>query len=303
MLSELRFGRGSPSRKHPRCTRIFRQKTRCPIARGGLYGCRRCSLHWRHPHLGKGELEALYRLGDTTFWQYQPAKRIDWQIARELIARDEGIASVLDVGCFDGQFLDYLGAGYDRAGIEVHPYAAERAEAKGIRIVGHDFCELNASSSGFDAVLAMDVIEHVANPLELLQSMARATRTGGLVIISTGNTAAWSWRLMRGMYWYCSIAEHLSFINLKWCEYASQKLGLEIINFRTFSHEPARASDAFLQASSNLFYRHLPTLGTGLRHFYARLKGLPSRHSFETPPHWRSAKDHLLVAFRVHPQI
>lgn len=228
---------------------------------------------------------------------------MDWQITVDIIRKNDDVSSVLDVGCFDGRFLHHLGAGYHRAGIEVHPRAAEQAAAKGIRIVGHDFSDLDSLSSRFDVVVAMDVIEHVANPKELIKSMARVAEPDGLLIVSTGNTAAWSWRLMRGMYWYCSIAEHLSFINLQWCEYTSQKLGLEIIDFRTFSHEPASASEAFLQASSNLFYRYVPTLGTGLRHFYARLKGLPSRHSFETPPHWRSAKDHLLVAFRVHRQI
>lgn len=241
-------------------------------------------------------------MGDTASWQYHPVKRMDWQIAADIIRKNGDVSSVLDVGCFDGRFLDHLGTGYHRAGIEVHPRAAELAAARGIRIVGHDFSELDSLASRFDVVVAMDVIEHVADPREFIKSMARVTRPGGLLIVSTGNTAAWSWRLMRGMYWYCSIAEHLSFINWCWCKHTARELGLAIIDFRTFSHEPTQTSAACLQAWANLFYRCLPRLAYTLRRSYARYKGDACRPSFRTPPHRRSAKDHLLVAFRVPPQ-
>jgi SAM-dependent methyltransferase len=224
---------------------------------------------------------------------------MDWQIATAIIHKQEGVSSVLDVGCFDGRFLDHLGNGYDRAGIEVHPLAAEYAAAKGIQIVGHDFSDLDTLATPFDVVVALDVIEHVGNPRIFLESLAKATRPGGLIIVSTGNTAALSWRLMGGMYWYCSIAEHISFINTHWCKRTAEGLGLAIDDLRTFSHEPAKMPDAFIQATANLFYRCLPGLAYKLRYFYARCKGNTCRPSYRTPPHWRSAEDHLLVAFGV----
>ncbi|WP_296640480.1 methyltransferase domain-containing protein [Thiobacillus sp. 65-1402] len=275
------------------------RKLDTPLPGGSLYRCRVCTLHWRHPQPDKRELDALYRQGDAASWQYHPVRRQDWQIAMAIIRKNDGLHSVLDVGCFDGRFLDHLGTDYRRAGIEVHPRAAEHAASKGIQIVGRDFSDLETLPTPFDVVVAMDVIEHVGNPKEFLGSLAKATRPGGLIIVSTGNTAAWSWRLMRGMYWYCSIAEHLSFINPQWCKLISHELGLEITDLETFSHEPAKPSATFLQASANLFYRCLPNLAYGLRRFHALRKGLACRPSFRTPPHWRSARDHLLVAFRV----
>lgn len=250
----------------------------------------------------KSELDALYRQGDTASWQYHPVKRLDWQIATAIIHKNKGTSSILDVGCFDGRFLDHLGVDYQRAGIEVHPLAAEYAAAKGIQIVGRDFSDLDTLTTSFDVVVAMDVIEHVGNPRNFLESLSKVTRPGGLVIISTGNTAARAWRLMGGMYWYCSIAEHISFINPHWCKHTAKKLGLVIDDFMTFSHEPARAPEAFVQASANLFYRCLPNLAYNLRRLYAQWKGNACRPSYRTPPHWRSAEDHLLVAFRVPHQ-
>jgi 2-polyprenyl-3-methyl-5-hydroxy-6-metoxy-1,4-benzoquinol methylase len=269
-----------------------------PLPGGSLYRCKACGLHWRHPQPDKSELDALYRKGAASSWQYHPVKRRDWQIASTLIRKHDDVATVLDVGCFDGRFLDLLGSGYRRAGIEVHPLAAEHATAKGIEIVGHDFSDLDTLRSPFDVVVAMDVIEHVGNPRAFLASLARATRPGGLVILSTGNTATTPWRLMGGMYWYCSIAEHISFINPRWCEHTAAELGLTVEDLLLFSHEPAQVSEAFVQAAANLFYRYLPNLAYTLRRHYASSKGKACGPACRTPPHWRSARDHLLVTFR-----
>lgn len=273
-----------------------------PLPGGSLYRCHACGLHWRHPQPDKDQLDALYRQGAPASWQYHPVKRPDWQTASAMIRKQGNGTSVLDVGCFDGRFLDHLGRNYCRSGIEVHPLAAERAAAKGIEIVGRDFSDLDALPAAFDVVVAMDVIEHVGDPGTFLASLARATRPGGLIVVSTGNTAALSWRLMGGMYWYCSIAEHISFINPRWCKHAANELGLAIENLVTFSHEPARAPEALIQAATNLFYRFLPKLAYALRRLYTKSQGRASRPADRTPPHWRSATDHLLVAFRVPPR-
>ena len=270
-----------------------------PLAGGSLHRCNKCSLHWRHPQLGKAKLDALYRQGNADSWQDNPEKRLDWQLGTALIRKMKSATSVLDVGCFDGRFLEYLGKPYLRAGIEVHPLAAKRAAEKGIQIVGHDFSALDTLTVPFDVVVALDVIEHVNNPRELLASLVQATRPGGLVIVSTGNTAAWPWRLMGGMYWYCSIAEHLAFINPDWCTRAAAKMGLEIEQVSTFSHEPTKMLASVTQAGANIFYHYLPDLAYKIRCLDARLKRKVNRPSFKTPPHWRSAKDHFLVAFRV----
>lgn len=270
-----------------------------PLPGGSLYRCEVCGLHWRHPQPAKSELDALYRKGAASSWQYHPVKRRDWQLASTIIRKHDEVATVLDVGCFDGRFLDHLGNRYRRSGIEVHPLAAEHAAAKGIEIVGRDFSDLDTLHTPFDAVVAMDVIEHVGSPKTFLASLAQATRPGGLIILSTGNTATTPWQIMGGMYWYCSIAEHISFINPRWCEYAAAELGLTIEDLVTFSHEPAKVSEAFIQAAANLFYRYLPNLAYTLRRLYALSKGKACRPACRTPPHWRSARDHLLVTFRV----
>lgn len=46
---------------------------------------------------------------------------------------------------------------------------------------------LAASGEQFDAVLNMEVVEHVANPRELLSTCGRLVRTGGVMVVATIN--------------------------------------------------------------------------------------------------------------------
>jgi 2-polyprenyl-3-methyl-5-hydroxy-6-metoxy-1,4-benzoquinol methylase len=140
----------------------------------------------------------LYQQGDN--WQYEPVDRTDWQIAAAWLKAHLSRASVLDIGCYDGGILSFLGDGFQGYGVEIHELAARRAEQKGIHILGSDFAEIEDFSIKFDAVVAMDFVEHVDDPFRFINLMRLVTRQGGFIIVSTGNTDAPSWRFMGSRY-------------------------------------------------------------------------------------------------------
>jgi SAM-dependent methyltransferase len=268
---------------------------------GALWRCPACHLLFRYPRLAKHELDALYRLGHDESWPDPVANRTDWVLASKLIAAYPGVKRVLDVGCFDGKLLDYLDSRYEKLGVEIHQVAAERAGERGIRIIAHDFAELASHPAVADAVLAVDVIEHTYNPLAFLAQLAQAASPGGLVIITTGNTDSPSWRLMGSRYWYCHIAEHISFINPAWAHWAAHRLGLEVVAIQSFSHVDShrkwgrRLRELFV----NLAYRASPWMFGWLRWFGAGgidVKRFPEL--MQVPPYWLTAQDHLLIAFK-----
>jgi SAM-dependent methyltransferase len=85
-------------------------------------------------------------------------------------------ASVLDFGCGEGHLLDGLqNCGWQTFGIEP---AIDRAFRRHRR--------LDAVPDGptFDLIVLVQVLEHVANPLQLLDQLARATHIGGHLLIS-----------------------------------------------------------------------------------------------------------------------
>lgn len=82
--------------------------------------------------------------------------------------------SILDYGCGNGLFVQYLGErGYNRAA-GYDPYVSR-------------FATLDPGSR-FDCVVANDVIEHVEDPRALVAQCAKLCRPGGLVYIGTADS-------------------------------------------------------------------------------------------------------------------
>ncbi|MFK7868160.1 MAG: bifunctional 2-polyprenyl-6-hydroxyphenol methylase/3-demethylubiquinol 3-O-methyltransferase UbiG [Roseobacter sp.] len=105
----------------------------------------------------------------------------------------EGL-NILDIGCGGGLLCEpmaRLGAevvGADAAERNI-PVAKVHAAASGLNIdYRHTTAEdMAAAGEAFDAVLNMEVIEHVASPSDYLNACAALTKPGGLHICSTLN--------------------------------------------------------------------------------------------------------------------
>ncbi len=103
---------------------------------------------------------------------------------------------VLDLGCSDGRLGELL----RRSGHVVIGVDTEKLENVGERLDGFVEADLNAgvpSEVGvdFDVVLAADVLEHVAEPAELLRSLQQVLAPRGVVLASIPNFAHWYPRL------------------------------------------------------------------------------------------------------------
>lgn len=243
--------------------------------------------------MAKEELDALYQGGSETTWSSPLDSRTDWRIGREWIEQLVPMGSrILDVGCFDGGFLEPLVDSYQCSGIEIHQSASERAKQKGIEVIGSDFSEV---TEGFDCITAFDVIEHVEQPMAFLDHCLAAVRPRGWVLVSTGNLDAFSFRMMGSRYWYCTIAEHISFLSPVWFRAVEQKGGC-IVKRAMFAHGRASALRQLREAANNVLYRTNPWAFRTLRKLGF---GGKSVHVFpelaDHPPLWGSARDHFMV--------
>lgn len=271
------------------------------IEGGELWKCCACNLVFRHPRMSKDQIDRLYCAGNEEGWQTPVASRTDWRLIREWLAVHKGLKCILDVGCFDGRLLEFLGRDYEWMGIEIHAEAARRARARGVNVVSNDFGNLSTLNADIDVAMAVDVIEHSLDPGVFLASMAACVRPGGYIMVTTGNTEAPTWRLMGSRYWYCHIAEHMSFISPTWARHVAPRLGLEIEHVHLFSHADGAASfkQRIYEVTANLVLRIAPQLFALLRRYGAggidlvRYPGLAF-----APPYWMSARDHMLVVFR-----
>ena len=236
-----------------------------PLRGGWLHRCGDCGFVFRHPIYSKAEYDNLYVSGQGTVWD--ETGRIDQELVRELLTSVLSGGSVLDVGCAAGSLLAPLAGRYRTFGVEINPGAAKIATQRGVRVLAADFEETAALPYEFDAVVCCDLIEHVARPLDLLRLLLAKTAPGGCVIVSTGNTDAWSWRLVGSRFWYCYLPEHISFVSPAWFEHHAAALGTELAAVRRFTYTPrfslaGRALRLGLMGlyglSPKLYYRLLP---------------------------------------------
>lgn len=270
---------------------------------GGLYHCPTCSLFFRYPRLDKQELDRLYQAGSESNWQASQGEREDWTITLKWIKdRFPNGAKILDVGCFDGNFLSQLPSNCQLFGIEIHNKAVEKAKERGVKIIAQDFDGLQYLESQFDVIVAFDVIEHVINPQLFINDLVKVVSPRGMIVIGSGNTDALSWRFMGARYWYCTIAEHLSFINPKWCRYVATENHLIVEDMYMFSHvNPVNAGWVIRlnELARNCLYRISPALAAALRSAGLSKQNITDYPQLKyMPPTWLTAKDHFVVKFQ-----
>ncbi len=95
-------------------------------------------------------------------------------------------ARVLDAGCGWGMNLDYLEQkGYRPAGLDISRQALQRLDRPGRELIEADLTqELPTPIRQYDAVIALDVIEHLDDDRKAVSRLAQLTEPGGVTILS-----------------------------------------------------------------------------------------------------------------------
>jgi len=109
---------------------------------------------------------------------------------------------MLEVGCGSGQFLDRIQrAGWKVEGVEIDSRAAEYAHEKyGVPVHVGTLESVQYPDNTFDAVTMNHVIEHIYDPVALLQECRRVLKPGGRLVVVTPNTKSYGHRRFR-QYW------------------------------------------------------------------------------------------------------
>jgi len=123
--------------------------------------------------------------------------------ARRLVALGNTAGQALDAGCGDGTFLVRLRAAGWRGplhGLEPGPAAAAAARARGVEVAETTVEALDADGA-YDLVVLRHVIEHVRDPLGVLERVRTALRPDGIAYVATPDERALSARVF-GRYWH-----------------------------------------------------------------------------------------------------
>ena len=104
----------------------------------------------------------------------------------------------LDVGCGDGRMsgLWCRDNGCDYTGVDISANAVEAAQGLGLTALQiDDAAKLPFPGESFDAVLCIEVLEHLFLPQVALSEIRRVLRPGGRLIATTPNVAYWRRRV------------------------------------------------------------------------------------------------------------
>jgi SAM-dependent methyltransferase len=147
-----------------------------------LNECADCGFRFFDPKFGGNE--AFYRELEHPNY-YSPGRP---EFARTVgFAVQRRLKRILDVGCGSGAFLDLAkAAGLVTEGLELNTAAAEKARAKQHRIYGCLLHELQPEQMDqpYDLITLFQVLEHVPDPVRVLQDARARLSAGGFIAVS-----------------------------------------------------------------------------------------------------------------------
>jgi len=265
-----------------------------PLRGGWLYRCRNCQLKFRNPAESDHAYRDLYDNEATTTWEAD-ASRPDWELVTRYVSQTQARgAKVLDFGCYTGGLLEKLGPQFQRYGIEINRVAAATAS----ELIGQSvWSSVDEIPPGlrFDAVIATDVIEHVTNPLLLIEQLSSSLSDDGLLIITTGDADNYLWNRFGANWWYCFYPDHISFVSRSWLDYVSDVAAVSVVDCESFRYHNSGVVRRFLDRVFVYWYGWFPSTYLRFGRLLSKLRGRPALTSL---PGVGVSRDHLFVVLK-----
>jgi SAM-dependent methyltransferase len=225
-----------------------------------------------------------------------------WAAARDFLRRqwtDSQPRRILDIGCHTGAFLAGLPREWERFGVESAEAPVRVAEQlHGIDVIA-DRIETIAPEweAQFDAVTLFDVVEHLADPAASLLRAATLLKPGGVLIASTADLDAWTWKWSGGRHWYLQAPLHLSVASGEFFRYMAGAAGLDFIELSRVAHRRGdfrsrwreRVETVHWEARQRGGWYRIP------QRLLQALPGLGDLRHMQSVPWSMRLKDHLFV--------
>jgi ubiquinone/menaquinone biosynthesis C-methylase UbiE len=153
------------------------------------------------------------------YYSYGPTGQVNPIVLKARLARDQqkvaaivpargkpaADMTIIDIGAGDGSLLEAFRLAGTPAqqlwGSELDATTIQNLEARGFKGVLQRAEEMDFPSGTFDAVTMIQVIEHVAEPMQLIQRLHGMMSPGGILFMETPNMASWDRRFFSRRTW------------------------------------------------------------------------------------------------------
>ncbi len=208
--------------------------------------CRQCGLVYLNPRPAVEELSRIYppdyHAYDFSQEQFGFVYKVRCRLeAGRLLSCCKGLpdsARILDVGCGDGFHLGLLRqfgqSSWQLEGIDPSDLAVIAANRAGLTIHQGTIQSLDLPKASYDLAFMIATLEHVDNPVQVLEAVRSLLRPGGCVVIVTDNTDTLDFRLFQQRHWGgYHFPRHWNLFNPSTLRQLAQKVDLEVAQLTT----------------------------------------------------------------------
>jgi 2-polyprenyl-3-methyl-5-hydroxy-6-metoxy-1,4-benzoquinol methylase len=193
----------------------------------------------------------------------------DIQNIANLLSKDYSDIRILDIGSSNGSFVAIAkDLGLQAEGIDPSEKAVAAGVKRGLKLHIGFLNDVAFPDNSFDAITLHEVIEHVSDPVSLLNECARILRPRGILLIGTGNTDSWTRRIQKNKWDFFDMEKHgghINFFSPKSLAILAPRVGFSIVKVLTHSVKFYEKGDI-----PNTFYRIIKIF-TELLNFPAKL--------------------------------
>lgn len=245
--------------------------------------------------------DACYFDQDHRNWFNNPNLPLFKKLAR-IINKDKPDGSVIDLGCGNGDFLNYLRKSNPQLSLTGIDLIANK-EAEEIHFISGNILTAKLEQR-YDVIVCLAVIEHVTGLRLFMQKVLDMCRPGGLIIIMTINDNGLLYGLARLMknfkytipYRRLYDKHHVNHFNVASLRCLAQLNGLSVID--TLRHNTV-ISAIDVPSSSRLARTFLKTAGAGIFCISKMIGGtyqqtIICRKGFDTKGGTNSARYHII---------
>ena len=201
---------------------------------GRILGCRACGHGFVHP-LPVDDAVSLYSAVEDAQYVRSEAQRRrtfnEFLDLKETFVPERG--SLLDVGCYVGLCMEEARRrGYSVEGTELSRWAVDVARSRGLAVHSLPVTALGRLDRSYDAVVAFDVLEHLADPLGALVAIRTRLGEGGCFFATVPDMGMWHARLLGERHWLVMLM-HFQYFKRRSLERLLERAGFSRVSLAT----------------------------------------------------------------------
>ena len=213
------------------------------VRRAQYVQCPMCHCIFVDPYPGSELNQVFQGLETVERLEKEEAKRLryfDRRLARleQRLGKSYRGARMLEIGCGAGILLQEAwrhGWYADAVELSTELAAVARGNNPEAQIITGDIQTLEPAGTPYDVVLSLDVLEHVLEPMAMIENCREFLKPGGLLLLQTPNTRSLRGRIQAAKWDMLDPDQHLNLFSPDALRVLLTTVGFEILEMSTAS--------------------------------------------------------------------